>query len=369
MDRVAEVDLSAIRDNIRAIRARVGRQVKIMPAVKANAYGHGAVPVSRACMEAGADVLCVACVEEGIELREAGIDAPVLILGCSSPSVANDIVRHDIACAICDLEFAKVLSEAAVKQNRAASGHVKIDTGMGRIGVMPDQAIDFVRETARLPGLRMDGVFTHFSSADEADRSCTLAQIGTFKKIATGLRRQGIKIPLVHASNSSGILAFPEADFDGVRPGIMVYGLYPSRNAPRSIHIREALTLKARVVFLKNAAPGTTVSYGRTHSLMRDSRVATLPIGYADGYSRLLSNQGEATVRGARVPVIGRVCMDQIMIDVTDVPAVQLGDEVILYGGGCDYLSVSAIAEKIGTISYEVLCNIGPRVPRIYREG
>ena len=362
----AEVDLSAITDNIKAIRARVGAGVKIMPAVKADGYGHGAVQTSRACLAGGADVLCVSCIEEAVELREAGIETGVLIVGCSTPAVAESIVSYGADSAVCDLVFAQALSDAAAKQGKQASVHIKIDTGMGRLGAPAEGAIEFVQAVAVMPGLSVDGMFTHFPSSDEADRSFTLSQVSAFQKIIAGLKRRGVRIPLFHASNSGGILAFPEADFDAVRPGIMIYGCYPSGDVPGSIPVREALTLKSTIVFLKEAERGMTVSYGRTHTLTRRSKVATLPIGYADGYSRLLSNRGEAAVRGVRVPVIGRVCMDQLMIDVTDVPGVQVGDEVILYGGGHNYLSVSVIAEKIGTISYEVLCAIGPRVPRVY---
>ena len=362
----AEVDLSAITDNIQAVRARVGPRVKIMPAVKADGYGHGAVQTSRACVAGGADVLCVSCVEEAIELREAGLDAPVLILGCSTPAAAESIVHCDTGSTVCDLDFARALSDAAIRQGKRASAHIKIDTGMGRLGAPAERAIEFAQAVSALPGLSVDGMFTHFASSGEPDRSFTLSQISTFEKIIAGLKRRGIRIPICHASNSGGILAFPEADFDAVRPGIMIYGLYPSRDVPGSIPVREALTLKSTIVFLKEADRGATISYGRTHTLTRPSKVATLPVGYADGYSRLLSNRGEAAVRAVRAPVIGRVCMDQLMIDVTDVPGVRVGDEVILYGGGHDYLSVSMIAEKIGTISYEVLCAIGPRVPRVY---
>lgn len=365
----AEVNLSAIRDNIRAIRARVGPRVRIIPAVKADAYGHGAVPVSRACLEAGADALGVACVEEAVELRDAGISAPILILGHSEPSDAKAIVQQAVAQMCCDANCATALSDAAVRLGRIASVHVKVDTGMGRIGVAPEQAVEFGRTLSRLPGLSVDGVFTHFPSSDEADRAFTLSQISTFSKVVSGFRRIRTASILAHASNSGGVLAYPEADLDAVRPGIMIYGHYPSSEVPQSISIREVLTLKTRIVFLKRAEAGASVSYGRTHVLKRRSLIATLPIGYGDGYSRLLSNQGEVAVRGVRVPVIGRVCMDQILIDVTDVPGVQLGDEVVLYGGGFDYLSVTKIAEKLGTISYEVLCNIGRRVPRVYLNG
>lgn len=362
----AEIDLSAIRDNIRAVRERVGPKVRIMPAVKANGYGHGAVEVSRACLDAGADVLCVAILEEAIELRDAGLGAPILVLGCSTPDAAGDIVRYDAASAVCDMDYARAVSEEAVKQGKTASVHIKTDTGMGRIGVQPEDVLDVVLAVKAMPGLSVDGVFTHFPSADEADRTFTTAQIGVFEKILGGLRRHKVSIPIVHASNSGAVLAFPEADFDAVRPGIMIYGSYPSSEVVQSIPIREAMTLKTRIVFLKESEAGISVSYGRTHTLKRRSKVATLPIGYADGYQRALSNRGEAAVRGVKASVIGRVCMDQILIDVTDVPGVEMGDEVVLIGGGYDYLSANAVAERAGTISDETFCAITSRVPRVY---
>ncbi len=255
--------------------------------------------------------------------------------------------------------------EAAVKLDKTASVHVKVDTGMGRIGVQPEEALDFVLALKSLPGLSVDGVFTHFPSADETDRAFTTAQIATFNKVIDALKRHGLSIP-AHASNSGGVLAYPEADFDAVRPGIMIYGSYPSVEVVQSIPIREAMTLKTHIIFLKEAEAGVAVSYGRTHTLKRRSRVATLPIGYADGYQRALSNCGEAAVRGVRVPVIGRVCMDQIIVDVTEVPGVELGDEVILLGGGYSYLMANEVADKAGTISDETFCAITARVPRVY---
>ena len=362
----AEVDLSAIRDNIRAIRRRVGAGVRIMPAVKANGYGHGAAHVSRACLDAGADVLCVACVEEGSELRAAGIDAPLLILGCTAPDAAEDALRLDMTTTVCEMDIARALSRAAVSQGKRSVVHIKIDTGMGRIGIRPEDAVEFARAVSALPGICVEGLFTHFPSSDEADKAFTHRQIAQFGSIVASVRAAGVEVPIAHASNSGGILAFPEADFDAVRPGIMIYGCYPSDEVERSIAIREALTLKTRIVFVKEVAPGATVSYGRTFIAKRPSIIATLPVGYADGYSRMLSNKGEAAVRGSRARIVGRVCMDQILIDATDVPGVEVGDEVVLYGGGYDYLSLSKVAAKIGTISYEVLCNISQRVPRVY---
>lgn len=362
----AEVDLSAIRDNIKAIREKVGPKVKLMPAVKANAYGHGAAPVGRACLEAGAHVLSVCCVEEAQELHEAGIGSPILILGCSTPDSAGEIVQNGFISTLCDLDIAHALSKAAHSRGKKAVAHIKLDTGMGRIGVSVGEAVEFARAVSALPGIVLEGLFTHLADTGNPDKSFTLAQLALIGEVASELRHGGIRVPIVHAANSAAVLEHPEAYFDAVRPGIIVYGVYPSADAPRSVPLREALTLKSRIVFLKDAEVGATISYGRTHTVKRKSKIATLPIGYADGYSRLLSNKGEACVRGSRVPVVGRVCMDQIMLDVTDVPGVSTGDEVILYGGGIDYLSVDAIADKIGTISYEVLCAISQRVPRIY---
>lgn len=363
----AEVDLSAIEDNIRGIRAKVGKKAKIIPAVKADGYGHGAVETSKAVLRASADALAVAIIEEAIELREAGIlNVPILMLGCSTDDVIPEIVHYDTISAACNYDFCKRLSEEALKQGKKASVHIKVDTGMGRIGVQPDDTIEFAKKLKALEGLSVDGLFTHFPTSDETDRAFTLTQISTVKKIVEGLSRNGIKIPFVHAANSGAILAFPEAYFDAVRPGIIVYGQYPSSEVPHTVKLREAMTLKTKIVFIKKAAKGTTISYGRTHTLKRESVVATIPIGYADGYSRLLSNKGDAAVNGIRVPVIGRICMDQCMLDVTDVSDVKVGDDVVLYGGGYDYLSTTKIADKIGTISYEVLCAISKRVPRVY---
>jgi alanine racemase len=363
---VAEVDLSAIRDNIRAIRARVGLHVRIMPAVKADGYGHGAVQTSLACLDGGADALCVANVEEAIALRDAGVSVPILILGCSTRAAVEPILEHEITAAICDMGSAEALSDAAVRKGTQTPVHIKVDTGMGRIGVPAESAIEFARAVGGLPGLRIEGVFTHFPSSDEADPSFTLSQISAFKKVLGGLKRHGIRVPTAHASNSGGVLAFPQADFDAVRPGIMIYGSYPSSVVRRSIPLRQAMTLKTRIVFLKEAESGTSVSYGRTHTLRRRSKVATIPIGYADGYLRAFSNRGEAAVGGVRVPIIGRVCMDQCLVDVTDVCNVAVGDEVILYGGGYDFLDLTYVAERIGTISDELVAAVSKRVPRVY---
>lgn len=337
-----------------------------MPAVKANGYGHGAVEVSRACLQAGADALCVATPDEGVQLRDAGFDEPILVLGCSTVDSVSEIVRYDLASTVSDLEYARAVSEAAVKQQKTAEIHIKIDTGMGRIGIAPEETLAFARLVRMMPGLKIGGVFTHFPCADEEDRSFTLLQIAMFTKAISALKIHSIRVPMAHVANSAGIIAYPESYFSAVRPGIMVYGSSPCRRCAHSMPIREAMTLKTRIVFLKEADAGAAVGYGRTYTLKRRSKIATLPIGYADGYQRALSNRGEAAVRGLRAPVVGRVCMDQILLDVTEVEGVAIGDEVILLGGGYDYLSADSVADRAGTISDETLTAITSRVPRVY---
>ena len=367
---IAEVDLDAIRNNCRAVRDRVGSDVRVMPVVKANAYGHGAVKVTKAVLEAGADMLAVARIEEALELREAGVDAPVLILGCSPPEAAREMVDNDVTATVCDLEFARALSASAQTLGKAANTHVKIDTGMGRIGVGADDAIEFILSIRSLPGIHVEGVFTHFPSADEDDSGFTEGQIGRFRGLLEELGRRGARPPIAHAANSGGILDHPESYFDMVRPGLLVYGVYPSSRVSRSVTVTPALAFKTRVAFRKQIAPGETVSYGRTFRAEHRTTVATIPVGYADGLSRHLSNRGCALLRGRRVPIIGRVCMDQTMLDVSDVADAQKGDEVVLYGSQDGLrISVEEIAELTGTVPHDVLCAVGPRVPRVYCSG
>jgi len=368
---VAEVDLCALRDNTAAVRQAVGSLVKIFPAVKANGYGHGAIQTAKACQAGGADGFCVATVEEAVELREAGFSQLLLVLGCSPSEAAQDIVDRNLSATVCDKPFAHDLSNAAQAMSRLARVHVKVDTGMGRIGISPETTADFVSEVASLPGVLVEGIYTHFSCADDEEQDFTEQQIARFVEAVDSVRRRGINPPIVHASNSPGIVAFPHADFDAVRPGIILYGAHPLENlggkVSRNIRVRGALTLKTQIVFLKQTNAGEPISYSRTFTTQRKSLIATIPIGYADGYSRILSNKGEACVRGLRVPVVGRVCMDQVMLDVTDVPGVSVGDEVILLGGGIDYLSTNRIAELIGTVAHDVTCAISCRVPRVYK--
>lgn len=367
----AEIDLDAIAYNFKQIRGIVGPNVKICPAVKADGYGHGAPEVSRTLVDAGAEMLSVATPEEVIELRESGIETPILLLQCILPEQIPEIIEYDISTNVCDLQLAESLSDEAIKAGKRVKVHIKVDTGMGRVGIEQRETVDFALALSRMPGLEIEGIFTHFPSADEDDLSFTYRQISDFTNICDSVEAAGVRVPLCHAANSAAILNVPESYFDMVRPGIMVYGHFDS--APRYSHVtlRPCMTLKTKIVFLKTLPKGNPVSYGRTYTTTGDTRVATVPIGYADGYNRLLSNKGSALVRGKRVPLIGRVCMDQMMLDVSSVPDVSVGDEVVLYGRqGSEEISVEEVAGLLDTISYEVLCAVSKRVPRVYvRKG
>lgn len=363
---IAEIDLGAIAFNFRQIRKLVGPDVKICPAVKADAYGHGAVPVSRTVLAEGADMLGIATVEEGIELREAGIQAPLLVFGCMFEDQIPEIIRYGITPMVCGESFTQELSRQAVEVGRLVKVHIKVDTGMGRVGVQTREAVDFALSISKLPGIEIEGIFTHFPTSDEEDLTFTHQQVDDLKAVICDIESAGVRIPIRHAANSAAILGVPDAYFNMVRPGIMLYGL-SDFILPQGLELRQAMTLKTKIAYLKELPTGRTVSYGRTFKADRPTLVATLPIGYADGYNRLLSNRGPALVRGQRVRVIGRVCMDQTMLDVTDVPGVAVGDEVVLYGSqGNEHISIREIASLLGTITYEVTCSVSKRVPRIW---
>lgn len=360
----AEINLDAIESNLRQVRAIVGPDVRICPAVKADAYGHGAVPVSRLLVEAGVEMLGVAFIEEAIELREAGIHVPIILLQPAFVEQIPEIIRYDLTTTVCDMDFARELSRRSTGKQRV---HLKVDTGMGRVGIQPEDTPAFARNLAELPGVELEGMFTHFPSADEENLNFTWRQIGDFGKVIQAVDAAGVTVPLNHAANSAGLLNCADSYFNMVRPGIMLYGLYDSPFVSREVELHQSMTLKSRVVFLKELPPGRTVGYGRTYTTIRKTMVATIPIGYADGYNRRLSNRGHALVRGTRVPIIGRVCMDQTMLDVTDVPGISVGDEVVLYGRqGDQEIAMEEIEEIVGTISYEIVCAVSKRVPRVY---
>lgn len=365
----AEIDLAAIANNIKEIRRVVTRPTQIMAVVKANAYGHGAVEVSRVALEHGASWLGVAIFEEAEELRQAGIQAPILILGYSPADEAEAIVSLGLSQAVWTRSQAEALSRAAVKLGRPAKIHIKLDTGMGRIGFLPTaETVKEIERIASLPGIAIEGTFTHFSSADDEDKTFTQEQLQRFHQMLEAIRSRGVEVGLRHAASSAAILTMPETHLDLVRLGVSLYGHFPSPATRRNdVTLLPAMSFKTQIVHLKELPAGWPVSYGRTYYTSKPTLVATLPVGYADGYFRSFSNCGEVIIRGRRCPVIGRVCMDQIMVDATSCPQARVGDEAVLFGRqGKTVLSTEELAERIGTISYELLCAVGRRVPRRY---
>jgi len=363
MNTYAEISLEAVKFNIGEIKKLTSPGVKFMAVTKANAYGHGAVAISRAAVEAGADYLGVANLREALELREAGILSPILILTESPTSVTDEIIQHGLTQTIYSFSEAKALSDEAEKRKKPAKVHIKIDTGMGRVVVAPSEATAFITKASSLPGLIIEGIFTHFAVAEDPEDHFTRQQFEKFQQIASKLQN----IPILHSANSAAVLFHPETHLDMVRVGLMMYGLYPQGNSRRLINLKPALSFKSRITYLKKVPAGATISYGRTYVTPSETMIATIPVGYADGYSRRLSNRGQVIIRGKRFPVVGNVTMDLIMVNVGEA-RVEVGDEVILIGEqNGQLISADEIANLEGTISYEVVCSIGKRVPRIYR--
>ncbi|MEK7215094.1 MAG: alanine racemase [Chloroflexota bacterium] len=362
----AEVDLDALTHNIRQIQRRIGPDRQILAVVKANAYGHGAPAVAGAAVAAGATHLGVACVDEGVQLRAAGIGAPIVLLGFLPAWEAAVAVVHRLTPTVTTPETAHALDAACRTHRTTVDIHLKIDTGMGRFGVNPDEAPAFAQFLQTLPTLNLRGVYTHFAVADETDKTFTRRQFALFMETA-GRLPPGL---LRHVANSAAIADLPEMGLDMVRPGIALYGCYPSPYVGRDLDLRPVLSLKSYVARVHTLAAGETVSYGRTWTAPRASRIALIPCGYADGLPRITSNRGAVLIRGRRAPVVGRVCMDQHMVDVTDIPEVALGDEAVIIGRQGDaVITAEEIAALAGTINYEVLCAVAARVPRHYLQG
>jgi alanine racemase len=364
----AEIDLAAIAANVGLACRLAGPGVQVMAVVKADAYGHGAVPVAGTALEAGATWLGVAIPEEAIPLRMAGMTCRILVLGPVSPSQADLVAAYSLDQCVCDLAQAEALDRAARAHGRKLSLHLKVDTGMGRVGLRPREVRGVAEKIAGLPSVPLAGLMTHFAESEAEDPAFAREQLARFAEVTRELRGAGIAVPLRHAANSGALLHLPEARLDLVRPGIMLYGYHPRGRQPAvDPGLRPALRLRTAISQIQNVTRGESVSYGRTFVAPRDLRVATLPVGYADGVGRLLSNRGQVLIRGRRVALIGRVCMDMIMVDVTDLPEVRLGDEAVLIGRqGAEEISADEVAEAQGTISYEVLSRISPRVPRVY---
>ena len=363
----AEVSLESIVGNMNAMKARLGSGTRFLGVVKANAYGHGAVPVARALEENGCDHLAVACLPEAVELREAGLRLPILILGRTDPAFTAELIRYDITQSVGDPATARGFSEAAAAVGGTLKCHLKLDTGMGRLGFTCRAGAPAPAEAAealKLPGLEFTGVFTHFAVSDtEGGEDYTRAQLAAFTETVAALEKaRGARFGIRHCANSGAMLSWPEAYLDMARPGIMLYGCMPGCD-----YIRPAMAVRTRVQQVKDFAPGDTVSYGRTYAAPSPRRVAVVPIGYADGLHRVLSNRMEMLLRGRRVRQIGRICMDMCMLDVTDVPEAAPGDIVTVIGrDGDQEITADELAGLAGTISYELLCAVSPRVPRIY---
>lgn len=364
----AEVDLEAIRQNVRSFQKHVGNTVQVMAVVKANAYGHGAVPVAKAALEAGATRLAVHRVTEGIELRQAGISAPILVFGYTPPPAAGEFIKWNLTPGMMTIEFAQALSNLAAAQGQVVPVHVKIDTGMSRFGLMPQEAVPYLTTVKEMVGLQIEGLFTHFATADSCDQTWVLQQIQVFDQVIAASKASGIDIPLVHAANSAATMKYPQAHYNAVRPGIAMYGMDPSSEWEPVFELHPALTFKSRVSRVRDLPVGSGVSYGRTFVTSQPTRAALVSVGYGDGYHRILSNKGVVLVHGQRVPVIGRVCMDQFVIDVTGVPDVQQDDEVVLVGRqGNERISAEEVGRLAGTINYEVTTGLLPRVIRKYK--
>jgi len=363
----AEIDLTAIASNVELACRLAGPSAHVMAVVKANAYGHGVVEVARVALATGATWLGVAIPEEAIPLRIADIASRILVLGPIAPDQADLVADHGLDQCVCDQAEAEALNCAGRARGRILALHLKVDTGMGRVGLHPREVRSMAERIAALPSVRLVGLMTHFADAEAEVPDFAREQLARFLQVARDLSGAGIPVPLRHAANSAGLLHLPEARLDLVRPGIMLYGYHPrGRRHPAEPALRPALRFRTAISQLKDVPRGASVSYGRTFVAPRDLRVATLPVGYADGWGRLLSNRGQVLIRGQRVPVIGRVCMDMTMVDVTGLQEVRVGDEVVLIGRqGREELTADEVAEAQGTISYEVLCRIGPRVPRV----
>lgn len=363
----AEIDLDAIAYNVRQYRRHVGKRVKVMAVVKANAYGHGAVPVARAALEAGAEMLAVHRLVEGVELRQAGIDAPVLLLGYTPPDGAETAVQYRLTPSLMTFEFAQAFSDRAQAVGLRLPVHLKLDTGMSRYGVLPDEALPLMQRLVMLPGLKLEGLFTHFATADWSDTTYVLQQLERFNQARQAAAEVGIEIEIAHVANSAGTMQLPQAHLDAVRIGIAMYGMDPSDQWPPVFEIRPALTLKSIVARVRTLPAGEGISYGRTYITEQDMQAALVPVGYGDGYHRILSNRSQVLIHGVRCPLRGRVCMDQFVVDASSVPGVQLEDEVVLVGRqGDEQIRAEEAASWAGTINYEVTTSLLPRVKRVY---
>ena len=366
----AVISLDAVEQNFREMRKNIAEDTKMIAVVKADAYGHGAVPIAHLIEDY--DYIwgfAAATAEEAVHLRQAGITKPILILGIVFDEYFPELVQYDVRPAVCEYDEAKKLSDEAVLQNKTVHIHIALDTGMTRIGYADiPESVEEIKKIAELPNLEIEGMFTHFARADEYDRSPAMVQLERYQDFSKRVEEAGVDIPLHHCSNSAGIIRVPEANLSIVRAGITIYGIYPSSEVERDIvKLAPVMELKSHITYVKDVPAGAAISYGGTYVADKKRRVATIPVGYADGYPRQLSNKGWVLIHGKKAPILGRVCMDQFMADVTEIDNVKKGDEVTLLGrDGDEFISIEEMGDLCGRFSYEFACDISPRVPRVY---
>ncbi len=365
----AEINLDNLAHNIRQVRENTKEGALVTAVVKANGYGHGATDIAKTFLDNGGDRLAVAILTEAIELRLANILNPIMILGYTPRTQYEKVIEYDLIQTIYNYEDAKALSNKAEELGKDVTIHIKIDSGMGRIGFEgTEKSIEEILKISKLPNLYIEGIYTHFAKADEDDKNYTREQFQKFINIVNILENKGLAISIKHVSNSASIIDLPEYNLDMVRAGIMLYGYYPSEEVnKKDIKLKPAMTLKAKISHIKTVPKGTGISYGQIFVTDKETKIATIPIGYADGFTRLLTDKAQVFVGGRRANVVGKICMDQCMIDVSHIPDVSVNDEVVLFGYGKEgYPHVDEIAEKIGTINYEIVCMVGRRIPRVY---
>ncbi len=373
-----EINLGAIRHNIKTLKKNLGKEVKFMAVVKADGYGHGSVKIAKVALKNGASWLGVARLTEAIKLREAKIEAPILIFGHIAPCDVEKLAKHDLTITLLNLKQAQEVSLEALRQGVFLKVHLKVDTGMGRLGLLPDHlradpsinhdAVKEIRAISSLDNIRLEGIYTHFAAADLKDKTYTIYQLENFNLLLEELVKAGVRIKICHTSNSAAIIDLPQASYDMVRAGIAMYGLYPSNQVYKSnALLKPAMALKSVITSLKEVPAGFKISYGMTYTTRIRTKIAIVPVGYADGYPRLLSSNGYILVRGKKAKIAGRVCMDQTMIDVGHIPMVQPGDEVVLIGSqGKETITVDEIADRTRTINYEIVSLLSHRLPRVY---
>lgn len=365
----AEVNLDHLAHNIKEVRRVTKPEALVTAVIKADGYGHGAVEIGRTLLDNGADRFAVATLTEAVQLRRAYKDVPILVLGYTPEEDSDEVIRHNLIQTVYAFEQAEALDRVAKENKVTAKVHVKIDTGMGRLGLRAeDDAVIVTEYISKLVNIEIEGIYTHFAIADEVDKTYTLGQVKKYNAVIEELEKRNIQIPIKHVSNSAAIIDLPEINYNMVRAGIMLYGLYPSHEVSHeNVKLKEVMSLKARISHVKDVGPGVGVSYGLLYTTDKDTRIGTIPLGYADGYTRLYTGQAKAIVGGEIRPIIGRICMDQCMVDLTGLD-VQRGDEITLFGTGQDkFISIDEVAGWINTINYEVVCMISKRVPRVYK--